>query len=162
MMPRKSSDPIKAAARRSKAQRKVGEGATCLCGEARPLALEAGSRPMTCAACRRRKQRKKTTDAHHVAGRRNSHVTIGVPVNDHRAVLSPAQYEWPKETLENPEGSPLRAAAASLRGLADTILYLLELCIGWIVEMLEQLDKSLTDERGAKWWIGTPVASYAP
>ena len=46
-------------------------------------------------------------DKHHISGKANSDVTILVPVNDHRAQISVDQYDWPKRTLENPEGSPL-------------------------------------------------------
>jgi hypothetical protein len=52
-------------------------------------------------------------DAHHVAGKANSPITVPVPVNDHRACLSVAQADWPKSTLMNAHGSPLLAAAAS-------------------------------------------------
>jgi hypothetical protein len=54
----------------------------------------------------------------------NNPITVPIPVNDHAAVLTEAQYEWPMETWENPDGSPLRAGAASIRGFCDTAEYL--------------------------------------
>jgi hypothetical protein len=65
-------------------------------------------------------------DAHHVAGKANSPVTVPVPVNDHRACLSVAQADWPKSTLMNVHGSPLLAAAACVRGFVDMVFYLIE------------------------------------
>lgn len=56
------NDPIGAAARRSKAVRRVGIGARCACGENRPLALIAGSTPMICAECRRIKEGRSIYD----------------------------------------------------------------------------------------------------
>jgi hypothetical protein len=31
-----------------------------------------------------------------------------IAVNDHRAILCVAQYDWPKDTLENPNADPNR------------------------------------------------------
>lgn len=156
-MPRKTSDPIKTSTRRAKAQRRVGDGAACACGETRPEALVVGAGPTTCAACKRRRLKKTTTDSHHVAGQNNSPVTVEVPVNDHRAVLSPAQYEWPSETLQNADGSPLLSAAGALRGMADYIIYLAEKFFDLIAVMLEELDRWLVGERGPQWWVNTPI-----
>ena len=114
-----SRDPIRKHQRDSAAARRVGLDAKCACGEARPLALIPGSKPMICAACDRRRREQKTEDDHHVAGKANSPVTSPIFVNDHRAILSPAQYEWPKETLENPHGDQHRQMAAWIRGFID-------------------------------------------
>lgn len=113
-----------------------------------------------CAACDRKKSGKATVDRHHVAGKSNSPVTIPVPVNDHRAELSPAQYDWPGETLENPHGSPLLAVAAQVRGFADVLYYLIEKLLLGIPEILEQLDAFLVKTRGPEWWISTPMERY--
>lgn len=146
------SDPIKAAARKSRAARRVGNGAKCRCGEDRPQALIPGTAPMICAECKRRMQGRAIYDRHHVAGKRNHDVTISVPANDHRAVLSEAQQDWPKETLKNPDQSPLRAAAACIRGFIDTITYLLENLLAWIPPFLETVDAFLVDLFGPHWW----------
>jgi len=83
-----------------------------------------------------------------------------VPVNDHRAILSPAQYDWPKETLENPDGSPLLAAAAHIRGFIDTIYYFIDKLLAWIPEFLEALHALLTKRLGPKWWRKTELQKF--
>lgn len=145
-------DPIATHSRRAVAQRRVGVDARCGCGETRPEALIVGSKPMICAECQRREQGKPTTDHHHVAGRANCDLTIPVPANDHRAILSEAQRCWPKETLQNPLGSPLLAAAATIRGFADTLQYLIEKCLLWPARLLEWLDSLLAKVLGPRWW----------
>lgn len=101
-------------------------------------------------------------DGHHVAGEANSPVKISIPVNDHRARLSVDQYEWPKETLENPSGSPLRAAAARIRGFGDVQYYLIEKLLLETPEALEELDSFLAEKLGPEWWKGTRLEKYAP
>jgi hypothetical protein len=147
-----SSDPIRAHQRKSVASRRVGAGATCACGESRPEALITGSSPITCAECRRKTEGKSTTDLHHPAGKSNNSVTIPISVNDHRAILSTDQYDWPKRTLENPESSPLIAAAACVRGFISTISYLVVHLLEWIAGALEQIDRMLTERLGPRWW----------
>lgn len=154
-------DPIAAHQRQTIARRRVGENAQCACGESRPEALLSGSSPAICAACDRKKRGKSKLDRHHVAGASNSPVTVSVPVNDHLAELSPAQYDWPKKTLENPTRSPLLAMAASIRGYSDTNIYLIQTLLLTNPEILEALDAWLTKEHGPKWWIGTALEQYA-
>jgi hypothetical protein len=102
-------------------------------------------------------------DDHHVFGKANDlTTTIPLPVNDHRAELSAAQKDWPDRTLQNPDGSPLLAGAARVRGFVDTIVYLIERGLLWIAEMLEALDEFLVEKLGATWWRGTPLAQFAP
>jgi hypothetical protein len=101
-------------------------------------------------------------DKHHPAGSANNKVTVTIPVNDHRAVLSVAQYDWPRLTLENPEGCPLLAAAACIRGFIETICYLIEKLLRWIAEMLEILSAFLDEKLGPQWWATTPVSQFAP
>ncbi|MGB9242164.1 MAG: hypothetical protein WCC03_02345, partial [Candidatus Acidiferrales bacterium] len=79
-------------------------------------------------------------------------MTIAIPVNDHRAELSTAQHDWPKETLENPDRSPLLSGAAHIRGLVDTVVYLREQFLLWVAEMLELLDTFLKQKLGQGWW----------
>jgi hypothetical protein len=127
-MPRKlpSRDPIGMAHRHSHAQRRIGPGRKCVCGETRPEALIAGSEPMTCARCSRQKKGQSAFDRHHIAGKANDSLTLDVPVNDHRAILSPAMYDWPKDTLGNPDKAPSLAIAARLRGYCDTVVFLMD------------------------------------
>lgn len=91
-------------------------------------------------------------DQHHPAGRANHEITVPVPTNDHRAILTPAMYDWPKQTRENPTGSPLLAAAACIRGFCDTVIYLVENLIYWIAEFLEFLHEELVREFGESYW----------
>src|SRR6185312_2651678 len=97
-MSNNSNEPIKTYVRKQSAKRRVGENAKCDCGETRPEALKA---KIICEECDRKAQGKTSSDDHHVGGRNNSSVTVGVPANDHRAELSTAQYDWPRRTLEN-------------------------------------------------------------
>jgi len=156
------SDPSGAHRRKVIAARRVGVGARCACGEDRPEALIAGSNPPVCASCERSAKGRTTKDDHHPFGRANNPTTIAVPVNDHRAVLSVAQAEWPKSTLRNTEASPLLAGAACVRGFVDTILYLIEKGLLWLAEMLEKLDEVLVRKLGPRWWVNTEVEQFAP
>jgi|SRR5580698_2061782 hypothetical protein len=155
-------DPGAAHARKARAARRVGVNSRCACGESRPEALIPKSKPMICAACNSKKKGKTPVDNHHVFGKANSPITIPIPVNDHRAELSPAQYDWPKETLENPHGSPLRAGAACIRGFVDTVVHMIKKGLLWVAEALEFLDSFLLERLGPEWWIGTRLEQFAP
>jgi hypothetical protein len=154
-------DPIAKFQRDAIAERRIGKGKQCACGEARPRALIPGSQPLICEACNRERLGKLLTDDHHVAGRNNSPVTIPVPVNDHRARLSDDQNECPTRTLKNPDGSPLLAAAGCIRGFFDTILYLIEKLLVWVPELLEALDAYMVREHGPRWWISAGLEQFA-
>ena len=158
---RGQTGPVGRYQRRARAARRVGLESQCVCGEKRPEALIAGSHPLRCAACDRERRGQTTVDVHHVAGKANSPVTIPVPVNDHRARLTVAQDNWPKETRENPDSSPLLAAAAVLRGFIDTVSYLLERLF-WIVEMLEMAHPFLVKKLGPKWWLKMGLRQFKP
>ena len=155
-------DPTYAYARNARAMRSVGIGAHCSCGESRPEALIRGSKPTRCFACARRQRGHAAVDNHHVAGEANSTATIPVPVNDHCAVLSVAQYNWPRQTLENPDGCPLLAASACIRGFNDYIYYAIEKYLLWIPKMLETLSTFLADKLGPTWWHNTPLEQFSP
>jgi hypothetical protein len=156
-----AADPIAAAKRKSVAARRVGVGNRCtVCGETRHNTLIAGSEPMICHECRRRSEGCSIYDLHHVAGRPNHQLTIPVPVNDHRAILSEEQYDWPKATRENSDGSPLRAIAACIRGLCNTIAYLLNELLLWIAEFVEVLDDFLKSRLGPKWWTSNEFLDF--
>jgi len=156
-------DPIRAYARKASAARRVGEGHKCACGEDRPEALIPGSNPTECYRCERIRCGEIAEDEHHVAGKANHPATAPTPINDHRARLSVAQYDWPRETLANPNRSPLLAAAACIRGVIDYLYYLIETYLAWIPEMLEVLDSFLVTKLGSTtWWHNTPLARFAP
>lgn len=144
-------DPEAAYVRRVTAKRRIGRQ-RCSCGESTPEALIAGSKPMICAACQRRKEGISTNDQHHPQGVANGSFTVSVPVNDHRAELTPDQQDWPKETRDNPRGSPLLKGAAHVRGFIDTLHNLVKRLLGWIPDMLEHLDALLTKMFGDNWW----------
>jgi hypothetical protein len=101
-------------------------------------------------------------DDHHPFAKANSTTTIKVPVNDHRADLSVAQYDWPKRARENPDRSPLLAAAGCVLGFIDTVLYLIEKGLRWVAEMLVAADAYLAKTLGSRWWIGTELEKFAP
>jgi len=155
-------DPILTHARRTTAARRVGENKKCACGENRPEALLAGTKPTVCAACQRVRSGMTAEDQHHVAGEANDSTTIAVPVNDHRARLGVDQYDWPRATLQNPERSPLLAGAACIRGFVDTMIYLIERLLLPKAKMLEILDAYLKDKLGPRWWQNTPLAAFEP
>jgi hypothetical protein len=155
-------DPLKAAARRSRARRLIGKHARCACGENRPEALIRGTKPMRCAACQRKRQGRTTIDDHHVASQNNHPLTLLVPVNEHRAMLTVMQMDWSPTLRENPSGCPVIAGAAMLRGAADTILYLIEKGIDWVIRLMEILSGFLRERWGDRWWLNTPLAAFAP
>lgn len=155
-------DPEAACVRKATAARRVGVNAKCACGESRPEALIRKRKPTICHECKRKEEGKTIVDNHHVFGEANSPTTLPTPVNDHRAQLSVDQYDWPKKTLENPQRSPILAAAGSIRGFIDYIHYLIEKGLAWVVEMLEAADALLADVLGPKWWVGTTLEKFAP
>jgi hypothetical protein len=153
-------DPSSAFTREAIARRRIGDK-KCVCGETRPLAF-ANRRAKLCGECKRKRRGHKTTDDHHVAGKANGPITIPVQVNDHHARLSVDQMDWPKETRENPDGSPLLAAAGAIRGFVDTVVYLLEKLLLRHAEILEKIDAYLVRTLGRKWWLKTDLKQFAP
>jgi hypothetical protein len=89
-------------------------------------------------------------EAHHPPGQHNDPRTVLLPANYH-SVLSELQYRWPRETLRNPDGSPLLRAAALTRGLLD-VFYLVMLMVSEVPALLEQLDGFLRARVGERWW----------
>jgi hypothetical protein len=155
-------DPIDTFQRQSKSARRIGQGKKCKCGENRPLALVSGSNPSTCASCDRVNLGQWLFDDHHPAGRANHPATVPIWVNDHRAILSDAQYDWPDETWKNPNGSPILVGAASIRGYCETSDYLVGELLIRNARMLELLDHLLVKRLGPNWWRGTELEEFAP
>jgi hypothetical protein len=155
-------DPVGVYVRKVTAQRRLGEGAKCACGESQPEALIKKGNSVACATCVRKLQGKTTMDKHHIAGRSNHPMVIAVNVNHHRACLSTEQADWPKETLENPHGCPLRAAAACVRGFIDLVIFLIKETLLWVANMLELLSNLLVEKFGSRWWVGTDLEQFAP
>jgi hypothetical protein len=100
------------------------------------------------ALCRRG---RPWVEGHHALGRHNDPQTVDAPANDHR-VLSDLQLAWPRETLRNPDGSPLLRAAAAIRGWLDVLWLVMTRCVGWVPAFLEQLDAWLRERIGPRWW----------
>jgi hypothetical protein len=153
------ADPERAHLRSTIAKRRLGRR-TCQCGESRPEALN--QKTGRCAACERTDEGKATEDEHHYAGAANDSITIPVPVNDHRAELTKAQLDWPKQTRENRDGSPVLAAAGRVRGFIDTVVYLIRKGLLWVAVTLEQLDAALVEHLGPKWWLTIGLPTVAP
>jgi hypothetical protein len=162
MKKKQERDPIAAFQRQSSAARRIGHGKKCKCGESRPLALVSGSNPTTCASCDREKRGQSSFDEHHPAGQANHPATVPVWVNDHRARLTEAQYDWPEETWENPAGSPILAGAACIRGYCETSDYFAGQLLLRNAAMLERLDRFLTKKLGPDWWRETDIEDFAP
>ena len=158
---RTQGSAVRARQRQAVAARRVGIGSKCACGETRPLALIRDGDSVICAECQRKQHGKTPDDDHHVGGRNNHPATVEVPANDHRAILSAKQYDWPKEVRENPDGSPFLAAAACIRGAADTIVYVVESVVLWIAHMLEMAHDYLTERLGPQWWVNTPIEPFS-
>lgn len=157
-----SQDPRAAYRRKVMAARRAGVGNRCACGESRPEAFIPGTTPIICAKCDRRKHNRTEVDDHHVFGEANNPLKMSVPVEDHRAVLSVDQYDWPRKTLENSDASPFLASAATIRGFVSTVVYLMYKHLLPVASMLELLDTMLERKLGKKWWKRTKLRSFEP
>lgn len=95
------------------------------CGFPWPEALVLGE-PIVCAECDANERGVDTIEAHHLAGRANSSLTIRIGANAHR-FLTVAQRAWPSTTLRNVEHDRRIAIAALSRGVAD-LFVLVAIC----------------------------------
>jgi hypothetical protein len=126
------------------------------CEETDPFAMSDTHPNLICAEHRADASGRSWIEGHHVPGRANDpDDVVFPPANDH-AVLTELQRFWPRETLRNPDGSPLLRAAAALRGWLDVLRLILERTVGWIPSFLEALDAWLEQEIGPRWWDGFP------
>jgi len=62
------------------------------------------------------------------------------------------QRDWPERTLRNPDGSPLLAAAAAIRGWLDILGLVVQRTVGHVPALLESLDARLRATYGDRWW----------
>jgi hypothetical protein len=143
-------DPVAAWLRGSRAQRRVGPDAACACGESRPYALITGRTPPRCYRCERVAQGREPYEDNHVFGKRNSDLMIRYPINDHRGLLSVAQYRWPPDALENPRGSVLMAGVARLHGAYDNVEHILADNRDFAAQLVH-VDQLLTVVYGPQW-----------
>jgi hypothetical protein len=121
------------------------------CGESDPFALVGVHPDILCYQCDALAHGRSWMEGHHVAGQHNDRTKVWIPGNDHRR-LNDMQRDWPRETLRNPTGSPLRRAAAALRGWLNVLRLIIERTVGWIPDALERLDAQLTRAHGNHWW----------
>jgi hypothetical protein len=150
-------DPIRAYARKKRAQRRAGIGWMCpSCRKERRAFAKIGP---VCYKCDRISHSRAPYESNHVFGKANSDAQLLRPINDHRAVLSVDQYDWPVDVRENPDGSPVLAAAGMRLGRRSEIRYILEQDRS--DEILVELDAWLRECFGPKWWVGTPLERYA-
>jgi hypothetical protein len=155
-------DPLGHCRREEIAERRLGNQTSCtVCGETYPFALEQKTDPRLCTECRKEREGMTRMEYHHIAGEANSDITISVPANAH-ARLSEDQRDWRRQTLENPDGSPLRRAAGCIQGFVDNLVYLAEEFLLWVAEMLEMLDDYLVEKFGRQWWCNTQFERFAP
>jgi hypothetical protein len=123
-----------------------------LCWELNIHVLTGSWPSILCYECERRVRGWTPLEMHHPAGQHNSPATVRIPANDHRFLSHLQNTEWPMETLRNPDGSPLRRAAAAIRGWLDVLRLIIERTVGWVPGFLEKLDGALTSKLGASWW----------
>jgi hypothetical protein len=125
------------------------------CGEAEPFALTGRYPNIRCYECQARTRGHPWVEQQHPQGQANGPATVPIPGNDHR-VVDDRKHDWPRETLRNPDGSPLLRAAAALRGWLNTLELIVERTVGWIPAFLETLDRWLTQQYGPQWWHRMP------
>src|SRR5262249_24107741 len=122
------------------------------CDETNPFALTGVHPNLLCYEHATLRHRRSWLEDHHGKGRRNDGLdTVELPGNDHRA-LSGGQLLWLRETIRNPDVSPLLRAAAALRGWLDVLWLIMTRTVGWIPGFLEQLDAWLRERLGPRWW----------
>lgn len=121
------------------------------CPERDPFALTGAHPAILCREHSADQQGRSWTEEHHLAGHANNPEHAAVPANDH-GTLSAYQQLWDRETLRNPDGSPLLRAAAALRGWLDLMRIMITRTVGWIPEFLERLDAALRAAIGPAWW----------
>jgi hypothetical protein len=125
------------------------------CTETDPLALTGIAPAILCYEHRQLADGKAWVEQDHRSGQHNHPATVGIPANDHR-ILSAMQQSWPRDTLRNPDGSPLLKAAASVRGWLDLLRVIVARTVGWVPAFLETLDQWLRDRIGDPWWNDFP------
>lgn len=121
------------------------------CTETDPLALTGAYPNIICQEHVADRDRRTWTQQHHPSGRANSPDTVPLPANDH-AVASGFQSLWERDTLRNPDGSPLLRAAAAIRAWLDILRLIIDRTVGWVPDFLERLDDFVCQALGAQWW----------
>jgi len=121
------------------------------CDESDPFALTGADPKVVCREHVAELGGRRRVEDHHVAARGNDPMTVPLLANDHGAA-SAHQEIWAEETLRNSQRSPLRRAAAWLRGWLDVLRLIIDRHVGRIPAALEQLDARLMGSIGPEWW----------
>ncbi len=128
-----SARELNRAVRHVRKRNRLGSRAVCeLCGEHDIRVLFRKGKIIMCADCHLERQGKAPFENHHPAGRNNDDFNIPISANVH-AILSDAQYDWPRETLSNPNQDFLREIAAWFRGIHDLLIHLAEMLLNWAI-----------------------------
>lgn len=99
-------------------------------------------------------QGRTPVEKQHPIGHHNDEqFTVPFTGNLHRA-MDERKKDWPEQTLKNPEGSPLRKAAACVRTADDWLQVIVFCVLGWVALFLEWLDERLSSLHGKRWWEG--------
>jgi hypothetical protein len=121
------------------------------CTETDPFALTGAHPDILCREHLADNLGNSWTEDHHPPGQHNDPFNGPLPANDH-GVVSELQGLWPRDTLRNPDGSPLLRAAAALRGWLTILRLIIERTVGWIPPALEELNRLLIKRIGPRWW----------
>jgi hypothetical protein len=131
------------------------------CPETDPLALIGTYPSIYCYEHDALLKRLPWLEAHHASAKANDPMTVQTPGNDHRVLSELQNASWPRETLRNPDGSPLLRAAAAIRGWLDLLYVVMTRTVSWVPAFLEGLDAWLRERIGSMWWDGFPGADSA-
>jgi hypothetical protein len=128
--------------RRERRRAQLGRTARCRCGQREPLLLRRTEVGIECPNCQAVRTTGRRNENHHLAGKANLGLLVGLDANTH-TLLSSAQWDWPADTLRNPRAAPARRLAAILRALLDWLRVVLDPLIDEVEELivwLESLD----------------------
>lgn len=122
------------------------------CNERNPFALTGADPDIYCYECHAIADGRSFTEEDHFASRRNDPAKDQIPGNDHRIKNDRQLHEWPRETLRNPDQSPLLWSAAMARGACAYLEIVLERYSDGIPEFHEALDAWLRRRIGERWF----------
>ncbi len=99
-------------------------------------------------------QGRSTVEQQHTLGRKiDPDMEVTMAGNDHR-IMDSYKDQWPKETRENPDGSPALLAAAYLRVPFDWLIMIAKRYLEPVFLWLEALDSLFCEKLGRRWWVG--------
>jgi hypothetical protein len=121
------------------------------CAETDPFALTGAAPNIVCHEHLADQEGQSWTQEHHISGQANSPEKVPIPANDH-GWISAIQSLWPRETLRNPDASPLLRAAAAVHGVLAVLRWAIDRAAGWVPGELESIDRELERRHGSRWW----------